>query len=109
VTEKQIQKTILDFLHYHPNIAWVERMNVGAHVVIDRNGRRFIRYAFKGCSDVIGQLKNGKLLAVEVKSQKGKLTIYQSEFLKKVNDNGGVALVVRSVDELENHLNNVEL
>ena len=108
MTEKQIQKTILDFLHYHPNIAWAERINVGAHVVNDRNSRRFIRYAFKGCSDVIGQLKNGQLLAVEVKSQKGKLTHYQSEFLKKVNDNGGVALVVRSVDELQNHLNNIE-
>jgi len=109
MTEKQIQKTILDFLNYHPKIAWVERINVGAHVVVDSNSRRFIRYAFKGCSDVIGQLKSGKLLAIEVKSQKGRLTLHQSEFLKKVNDNGGVALVVRSVDELENHLNNVEL
>lgn len=108
MTEKQIQKTLLDFLNYHPKVGWVERINVGAHVVNDKNGRRFIRYAFKGCSDIIGQLKNGKLLAVEVKSKKGKLTCHQSDFLKKVKCYDGVALVVRSVEELENYLNSIE-
>lgn len=108
MSEKQIQKAVLEYLNYHPKIGWAERINVGAHVVVDKNSRRFIRYAFKGCSDVLGQLKSGRLLAVEVKSKNGKLTNHQRDFLKKVKEYGGVALVVRSVDELESQLNIIE-
>lgn len=65
-----------------------------------------MRYSFKGCSDILGQMKDNKFLAVEVKSVRGRLTEYQSQFINKVNQSGGLALVVRSLDDLQNALNN---
>jgi len=65
-----------------------------------------VRYSFKGCSDILGQMKDNKFLAVEVKSVRGRLTEYQSQFINKVNQSGGLALVVRSLDDLQNALNN---
>jgi len=106
LTEKQLQKIIIEYLRYHPKVAWIERINVGAHVIDEKNSRRFVRYSFKGCSDILGQMKNGKFLAVEVKSARGRLTEYQSEFINKVNKSGGLALVVRSLDDVQDALNN---
>ena len=104
IKEKIIQKSILEYLQYHPDIAWAERMNVGAHVISDKNSRRYVRYAFKGCSDIIGQLKNGKILAVEVKSEKGVLSDFQREFIDKVRSNSGIALMARSIDDVQKAL-----
>ena len=54
-------------LRNHPAVAWCERQNTGA-VKVDG---RFIRYGWRGCSDLLGMLKDGRLLAVEVKAPKG--------------------------------------
>jgi len=99
-----IQKSIVEYLSYHSNVAWVERMNVGCHLINENNSRRYIRYAFVGCSDILGQLKNGQLLAIEVKSATGVLSESQREFINKVNTNGGVAFVARSIDDVEINL-----
>ena len=81
-------------------------MNVGSHLINEKNSRRFVRYAFVGCSDILGQLKNGQFLAIEVKSEVGKLTEKQREFINKVNTNGGVAFVARSIEDVEENLKN---
>ena len=49
---------VLKALNTHPTVAWCERMNSGAA----RIGARFVRFGFKGCPDVLGQLKDGRLL-----------------------------------------------
>ena len=55
---------VLKALRTHPAVAWAERMNTGAA----RVGNRFIRFGWPGCPDVLGQLKGGRLLGVEVKA-----------------------------------------
>ena len=60
---------VLKALNTHPAVAWCERMNSGAA----RMGARFVRFGFKGCPDVLGQLKDGRLLGVEVKAKAGRL------------------------------------
>ena len=52
---------VLKALRAHPAVVWCERMNSGAAKV----GGRFIRFGWPGCPDVLGQLKDGRLLAVE--------------------------------------------
>jgi hypothetical protein len=78
-------------LRHHPAVAWCERQNTGAAKV----GGRFIRFGWPGCSDLIGMLKDGRLLAVEVKAPSGKLRDEQAEFLSLVRRFGGVAFVAR--------------
>ena len=63
--ESAIQSAILKYLRYHPKVAWVERMNVGATKV----GNRFIRFGKPGMCDITGQLKNGRRLEIELARQ----------------------------------------
>ena len=53
----------------------------------------------KGVSDIVGIYK-GKFLAIEVKTEKGKLNDHQSKFLILVKQNGGIAIVARSVHDV---------
>lgn len=55
--------------------------------------------AYKGISDLIA-LKEGKVLFIELKSPKGKLSPYQEAFKQAVESYGGAYIVVRSVDDL---------
>ena len=80
---------VLKALVTHPAVAWCERMNSGAA----RIGARFVRFGFKGCPDVLGQLRDGRLLGVEVKSQTGRLRPEQAVFLERIRCAGGVAFV----------------
>lgn len=101
VLEHDIQTAILNLLAWHPKVAWAERFNVGA-AVIDHPGRprRYIRYAFAGCSDIIGQLIDGRFLAVEVKRPGAKATESQSTFLERVHQNNGVAILAYSPEDV---------
>ena len=94
--ERDIQKAILRFLRGHSRVAWVERLNTG------RRGK--VSYGFVGCSDLLGQLRDGKLLAVECKARGGKVTPDQHTFLSKVTLWGGVAGVCYSVDDVRSLL-----
>jgi hypothetical protein len=83
---------VLKALKAHPAVAWAERMNSGAAKV----GNRFIRFGWPGCPDVLGQLKDGRLLGVEVKAPTGRLKTVQALFLERINTAGGVAFVARN-------------
>lgn len=53
---------VMQALRNHPAVAWAERQNSGAFRTPEG---QFVRFGWKGCSDVIGQLRDGRLLAVE--------------------------------------------
>ncbi|MBK7953776.1 MAG: VRR-NUC domain-containing protein [Candidatus Accumulibacter sp.] len=78
---------VIQALRHHPLVAWAERKNFG----MAKMGGRFARFGWPGASDRIGQLIDGRLLAVEVKGPKGKLQADQAEFLSLVRRFGGVA------------------
>ena len=94
-------KEVMQALGAHPAVAWCERMNSGAA----RIGNRFVRFGWKGCPDVLGQLKDGRLLGVEVKAAKGKLRPEQAVFLERRRTAGGVAFVARDCRDVLRELN----
>jgi hypothetical protein len=109
-SERQILAAILRYLRVERRVSWFERFNTGAGVAesMDKHGRvrrRFIRFAFKGCSDILGQLADGRLLAIEVKSRLGVISDEQAVFIARVKAAGGFALVARSVDDVVAALN----
>ena len=87
---------VLLALRNHPAVSWVERMNSGAA----RIGNRFIRFGFTGCPDVLGQLKDGRLLGVEVKADEGRLRPEQSIVLERINTAGGLAFMARNCNDV---------
>ncbi len=97
-SESQVLSAVLALLRRHPAVAWVERMQVGAY----ETDERYIRYGFVGLSDVIGQMKDGRLLAVEVKREHGGVvSAAQQAFIDRVRAHGGVSGIVRSATEAE--------
>lgn len=105
--ETPIQNTIIQYLNYHPKVAWVHRMNTGAAKYSGKQKDYFVRFAFRGCSDIIGQTICGKFLAVEVKVPGNTATEEQQNFLDKVNKNNGLACVAWSVNEVESLLSEI--
>lgn len=90
VTENQIQRRILDALAMVPGLR-IWRNNTG------RRGR--VTYGLcRGSADLIG-LVNGRFVALEVKTPRGKTTEDQEAFMQTVWQHGGFATVVTSVEQ----------
>ena len=89
-------REVLMTLRGHPAVAWAERQNSGAY----KDGGRFIRYGWPGCSDILGQLRDGRFLAVEVKAPRGLLRPEQALFLERVRAAGGLAFVARNAADV---------
>ncbi len=91
---------VLLALRAHPAVAWAERMNTGATVI----DGRFVRFGWPGCPDVLGQMKDGRLLGCEVKAPDGRLRTEQAYFLERIKAAGGVAFVARGCRDVIRHL-----
>jgi hypothetical protein len=95
---------VLKALKAHPAVSWCERMNSGAA----RIGARFVRFGFKGCPDVLGQLRDGRLLGVEVKGPTGKLRPEQAVFLERIRCAGGVGFMARDLRDVLRELQQLD-
>ena len=95
--ERTVLRAVLSALAIHPSVAWAVRMNVGA---FNNGAGNYVRVGFVGCADVIGQLRDGRFLAVEVKRPGGKVTDDQAAFLARVTKYGGVGFVAFGVDDV---------
>ncbi|MEI8325123.1 MAG: VRR-NUC domain-containing protein, partial [Betaproteobacteria bacterium] len=65
-----------------------------------RIGARFVRFGFVGCPDVLGQLRDGRLLGVEVKAKDGRLRPEQAVCLERIRGAGGVGFVARDLRDV---------
>ena len=102
LSEAQIQRQIMDYLNANPKVfAW--RQNT---MGVPLGNGKYRPAPFKGVSDIIGVMKpSGQVLAIEVKSQTGKLNKDQSHFLDSVRRAGGIAIVATSVGDVERVFN----
>jgi hypothetical protein len=91
---------VLKALRAHPAVSWMERQNSGAV----RVGGRFVRFGWPGCCDVLGQLRDGRFLAVEVKSPKGRTSTEQVAFLERIRAAGGMGFVARDLRDVVREL-----
>ena len=83
---------VLKALRTHSAVAWCERMNSG----VARIGGRFVRFGWPGCPDLLGQLKDSRLMGCEVKGPTGRLRPAQVVFLDRIRAAGGVGFVARN-------------
>lgn len=97
-TESSLVSACLAHLHWRGCLAW--RQNTTG--VYDRARGVYRFHGMRGVSDILALAPDGsgRLVAVECKSAKGKLTPEQSLFLDNVRAHGGVAVVVRDVSDL---------
>jgi hypothetical protein len=97
--EADILKSCLAYLKVRGIFAW--RANSGGTMMGEGARKRFVRFnGAPGCSDVVGVLPGGRVLALEVKRPGGRPTGKQQLFLDTVRRLGGLALCVHSLEEL---------
>lgn len=101
LTESQIQALTLGWLKTKGFFVW--RQNNGGVWDASREAYRNAN-GLKGVSDILGVLPDGRFLAIEVKSSKGKTSKDQDAFLASVNAHGGLAFVVRDLEDVKKHL-----
>ena len=97
--ENAIQSAIMEYLTIRNILNW--RNNN-----IPVPGRRFI--GRKGSSDIFA-LHKGKFMGIEVKTSTGTQSDDQKDFEKDVIDNGGIYILARCVEDVEEMLNEVML
>lgn len=115
--ESDIQTQIVDYLRAQQargRIVWFARCNGGSVLSMHKGRRSFTRFyalylrgaepAHKGMADLHGMLPGGRYFALEVKRPGEKPTPEQLAFLAAVRENGGIAAVVHSFDEVANVL-----
>ena len=100
-SESEILRAIMALLKRHPRVAQCWRQNSGTFQERNRDGTtRYIRAnTQRGMSDIMGVLRDGRTLAIEVKSRTGRMRPGQEEFLSSIRAAGGVAGVCRSVED----------
>ncbi len=96
ITEKQITNEIRRFLDFKKIYHWKVFQTLGVK---------------KGISDLIGIMPlNGKapgvFLAIEIKTERGRLSENQENFLRSINESGGIGFVARSVQDVIDNLKN---
>lgn len=61
------------------------------------SGQRVIRFGLVGSADLLGILRGGRFLAVEVKTAKGRQSEAQRNFQRMIESMGGVYVLARDV------------
>lgn len=103
MTEKIIENSILQFLRSLGVYCW-KNQSIGVWDSTKQVYRKSKNsFHIKGVSDVLGVIE-GRLIAIEVKNDKGKLSPEQRIFLTRINQEGGVAFVARSIDQVAREL-----
>ena len=94
--ESEIQKNILEWLNFQPG-TFAFRVNVQGVPLHNKSGYR--PSPLRGVSDILACI-NGHFVAIEVKTQKGKLSTYQLDFADKIKKSGGSFYTARSLEEI---------
>jgi len=102
-SEKEIQNEILEYLTKGGYLCW-RNNNVGLYDVRLGTFRRKGKYQMLGVSDIFLIVGDGRFVAIEVKSKKGKISEYQQNFIDLINQNGGIAFVARNIEDVEKNL-----
>lgn len=113
-TEAQVQASVLALLNAHPLVDTAYRMNSGATKFKDDKGReRYVKFhTLPGAPDIMGWLRDGRVLGVECKrpSWRGpsdEREREQERTIEKIRSAGGVAFFARRPDDVIAHLGGV--
>lgn len=101
--ERDIKRQIMIWLQWRKCFCWVNQ-SVGIWDEKQNAHRKLNGFGqIRGTADILGIWK-GKPLAIEVKSSTGKLSLYQTMFLQNFANAGGIAIVARSIEDVEKGL-----
>ncbi len=106
--EIDIQRDVLDYLTRNRVLHWRVPLGPVLHGGIRKKN------PMTGWPDILGVVpnSNGKLLAIEVKTPKGKVAPHQEEVMRSLRNSGCLVITARSVEDvrfyLKLHIENVD-
>lgn len=104
MTTNELTQYVLKYLRAKNVLAW-RHNNVG---IWDKSKGVYRKnpQTLKGVADIIGIDKFGRMVAIEIKSNKDKLTNAQMLFLQQVEERGGGAFVCRNFTDFKKKFEN---
>jgi hypothetical protein len=94
-SEKEIENFIIDQLNLMPETFVWKNNTTGVYDPVRQCFRKLSKRSIKGVSDILG-ISHGRMLCLEVKSAKGRVSPDQKAFLERMKALGAVTGVVRS-------------
>ena len=94
--EKNIQSAIIQYLRLKKFVV-VKYNSAG---IYRKATDSYIPQPQRGVSDILALSPHGQFFAFEVKREGGKTTEEQEKFLEQVNHNKGIGMVVRTIDDV---------
>jgi hypothetical protein len=102
IKESELQKMIIDYMRLKGHYVW--KSGGGLFFSEYKGKTRAVRMGLRGCADIIGILKTGHWFACECKTGYNKPTPEQLNFLSEIRSRGGLAIWVKSLDEVVKQL-----
>ena len=105
--ESQVQKQIGDFLDWCPDVPLWWRQNVAAGQLVKEDGTltQWMRFGFVGCPDILGYLRDGTMLMIEVKKPSvKKARTEQQNCIEQAQRYGVLALIARDYSDVKRAL-----
>lgn len=99
--ERVIEHQILALLRSKGIYCWKQPSSGYFDTKINRFRKQASPYAINGVSDILGILKDGRFLAIECKSAKGKASLHQKAFIDSINNNKGLAFIATSWQQVQ--------
>lgn len=99
-----IKLVLIELSHARVATAW--RVETGVAKSMDNS--RVITFGLKGCSDILGITKTGKMICVEIKIGSDKLRPEQIAFKEMIERNNGHHYVIRNEDEIKDIINDIK-
>lgn len=101
-TEKEIEKAILQYLEWLPEVMAWKNQSTGLYDPIKKTFRKaHSKFVINGVSDILGMYKT-RFLAIEVKRPSNKVrTKEQNDFIDAINLRGGLAFYATSVEDVK--------
>lgn len=100
MSEREIQQNILISFGSLPDLR-IWRNNTGS---IKTPDGRFVTFGLKGSADILGIMRGGRFLAIEVKTATGRQSEHQKNFQNMIEAFGGVYILARSVEDVKRRL-----
>lgn len=107
MSEKSIQKAIIEYLIYLKNQGKLFFFRSGAGAIRTETGGYF-KTGAPGVPDIC-VIANGKYIGLEIKTAKGHLTPIQELVHHEIELAGGLCVVVRSVDDVRSLFKDMDI
>lgn len=101
VLERDIQRTILDWLRVHRIFHW--RNNSGAMASNYKGKPRFFKFGLVGSPDIFA-VHRGICYGIEVKGAEGLQSRQQMVFQKDFEDAGGIYILAHSIEDVHRRI-----